>query len=240
MGDIANVMIAAMARTLKDGDTVLTGAHSALPMLACRLARRTHAPSLSILAGGSGAVNPDGHPVPASSCDGILLRADAILELGRIIDLQAAGRTDVFFAGGLQIDAKGRCNLVGVRSADGWKFRGPGSVGLPFLARVGRGVLYTYTHTPRVFVPTADVISGQAMRPDGVAVVTPLAVLTLRPEGAAVASVHPGHRAVDVTAATGFPLEVPDPVPVTEGPTETERGILAQLDPGGRVRGVVG
>ena len=56
---------------------------------------------------------------------------------------------------------------------------------------------------------------------------TPERVMRLR-------SVHPGVEVADVLAATGFPLAVPDPVPVTRTPTVAEISLIrTRLDPGG-------
>jgi hypothetical protein len=47
-------------------------------------------------------------------------------------------------------------------------------------------------------------------------------------------SVHPGVEVAQVVAATGFPLAVPDQVPVTRWPTDEELGLIrARLDPDG-------
>ncbi len=47
-------------------------------------------------------------------------------------------------------------------------------------------------------------------------------------------SVHPGVEVGDVLAATGFPLAVPDEVPVTRRPTAAELDLIrTRLDPGG-------
>ncbi|HKZ47344.1 MAG TPA: CoA-transferase [Thermoplasmata archaeon] len=231
----AEVMIAAMAHLLRDGEVAITGAFSAMPMLACRLAQLTHAPNLTLIAGGSGAVNPSLDPVPASSCDERLLDADAVLDLGQVIDVEAYTRIDVFFAGGLQIDALGRCNLAGVRSEGKWKLRGPGSVGLPFLSRARRVILYTTSHSRRTFVPAVDFVSGNAAKEGGTPAVTPLAVISVG-EKPRLVSAHPGVRAEEVVAETGFPLEVPDPVPQTPLPTEAELAVLRRLDPEGVAR----
>ena len=56
---------------------------------------------------------------------------------------------------------------------------------------------------------------------------TPERVMRLR-------SVHPGVEVADVVAATGFPLAVPDQVPVTRPPTDEELGLIrSRLDPDG-------
>ncbi len=49
-----------------------------------------------------------------------------------------------------------------------------------------------------------------------------------------VRSVHPGVEVGDVVAATGFPLAVPDEVPVTRWPTAAELDLIrTRLDPDG-------
>ena len=56
---------------------------------------------------------------------------------------------------------------------------------------------------------------------------TPERVMRLR-------SVHPGVEVGDVVAATGFPLVIPDEVPVTRLPTAEELELIrTRLDPGG-------
>ena len=56
---------------------------------------------------------------------------------------------------------------------------------------------------------------------------TPERVMRLR-------SVHPGVAVAEVLAATGFPLAVPDQVPVTRVPTAAELELIrTRLDPEG-------
>ena len=46
-------------------------------------------------------------------------------------------------------------------------------------------------------------------------------------------SVHPEVEVSDVAAATGFPLAIPDPVPVTRWPTGEDLELIrTRLDPG--------
>jgi acyl CoA:acetate/3-ketoacid CoA transferase beta subunit len=94
-------------------------------------------------------------------------------------------------------------------------------------------------HSPRVFVEHVDMVCGvghdrgaHELR----RVVTNLGVLDFGAPGRAMRlrSVHPGVEADEVVAATGFPLAVPDEVPVTRWPTEEELGLIrTRLDPGG-------
>lgn len=245
---VGELMTVTMSRHLVDGEVAVMGAVSMMPMAACRLSQQTHAPNLWYVAGGSGAVNPRLEPLVYSSCDYSLHRAEAVLPLPEVILLEGRPRFDVFFAGGLQIDRFGNCNLVCVGEWEKPRLRGPGTVGLPFLPRAGRVILYTVTHTVRTFVDKVDFNSGpgflagkqgwsrQGVPGQGPAlVVTNLAVLDFHAETGAMRlrSVHPGVTVDEVRANTGFDLGLADAVGVTPGPTAEELKFLRAMDPQG-------
>lgn len=236
------LMATVMMRHLQDGDLALVGAVSMIPMLACRLARASHAPNLSFISGGTGAVNADHTPLAASSCDENNLQAEDSISLMDVIALQGQGRIDVFFAGGLQIDQYGNSNTVCVGSYQTPRLRGPGVLGLPFNVRVGRCILYTMNHTPRTFVEQVDFIAGPGHPPGGkpgsgqlgqgpVLVVTPLSVMDFNQDGRMrLHSVHPGVTPDQVQEATGFELDIPDGVPQTEPPRDKIMKLIRQFD----------
>ena len=236
------IMALAMAKELKDGEVVIMGAYSALPMLASRLAQLTHAPNLTFIAGGSGAVNPQLEPLTASSCDDALLKAECVLPLGDVIDFESRPEIDVFFAGGLQIDGKGNCNLVGIGPPEGMKLRGPGSVGLPFLSRAGRFIIYTMAHSRRNFVEKVDYVSGPGFGEKELVgkgpslIVTPLCTIEFEERDPKLRSVHPGGSVEQVVENTGFELIVPADVPQTEIPSKRELEIMSMIDPYGVAR----
>jgi glutaconate CoA-transferase subunit B len=229
---VGEVMAGVISHAVKDGEVAIIGASSALPFLGLRLAQLTHAPNLTVIAGGSGAVNPAPKAIPASSCDMSLLDADAVIPLSEVIDYEGKTEIDVFFAGGLQIDATGACNLIGVGPYPNLKLRGPGTVGLAFLSRARRVVLYTTAHTKRTFVPKVDHVSGRGRT---ALVVTPLATMDLQGGRMRLASVHPGVSPHDVAENTGFEFLWED-VPVTPAPTSEEIAIMRELDPEGIAR----
>jgi acyl CoA:acetate/3-ketoacid CoA transferase beta subunit len=119
-----------------------------------------------------------------------------------------------------------RAQLLGVRGAPGNTVNHPVSYWIP-------------RHSPRVFTSHVDMVCGvgydRGARELRV-VVTNLAVLDFgTPERAMrLRSVHPGVEVVEVAAATGFPLAVPDEVLVTRHPTAAELDLIrGRLDPGG-------
>lgn len=236
------LMVTALARGLKDKEVVIMGAFSAIPMLASRVAQLTHAPNLTFICGGSGAVNPVLEPLPYSSCDDRLLKAECIYPLPDVIDLEARPEIDVFFAGGLQIDAKGSCNLIGIGEPGQLKFRGPGSVGLPFLSRARRFIIYAMGHNTRIFVPEVDFISGpgfidQEVLSSGPSmVVTPLCVMDFENKKMRLKSLHPRVTVEMVTENTGFDLIIPSDVGETPLPTQEELVHMRRIDPMGAAR----
>jgi glutaconate CoA-transferase subunit B len=239
-------MAIVMARHLRPAEVVIMGAVSALPQAACRLAQLTTAPGLWYIAGGSGAVNPHQHPLVASSCDERLLDADAILSLPEVVMLEGRGDIfDVFFAGGLQIDVRGNCNLGPVGQWTHPTLRGPGGVGLPFVSRSGRVVIYSTSHTRRTFVEKVDFISGPGFTDKRdrsgrgpSLIVTPLCTMDFGRQNhrARLASVHPGVAIDEVLEQTGFDLAVAGPVPTTAPPSIHELTVLRRIDSCGLLR----
>ena len=241
------LMAAVMARQLRPGEVVIMGAVSALPQAACRLAQLTTAPGLWFIAGGSGAVNPHLEPLVASSCDEQLLNADAVMTLPDVILVEGRGDLiDVFFAGGLQIDARGNCNLGPIGPWTHPTLRGPGGVGLPFVSRARRVVIYSMSHDRRTFVERVDFISGPGFPADPhelhgggpSLIVTPLCTMDFDPEThlARLATLHPGITLEEVQEATGFTPILPANLETTPAPTPEELAILRRLDPAGLLR----
>ncbi|HMA33263.1 MAG TPA: CoA-transferase [Chloroflexia bacterium] len=229
------LMVVAMAQQLRDGETIVFGAVSLLPLAAARLAQLTHAPNLTILAGASAAVNPRAEPLLPSSGDYGNLVAESTLSFHELLLLQAGGRYDVFFAGGLQIDARGNANLVQAGTV-----RGPGAAGLPLATCVQRTILYTTNHDPRTFVPRVDFVTlpgwplaGAPSPGAPTLVVTPIAVLDFVDGQIRLVSTHGGADVAAVQAVTGFPLILPpDGVPPTPPPPPAILKQLRAIDEG--------
>lgn len=244
------LMAAVMAHHLKDGEFVGTGAGSAVARAACRLAQLTHAPNLSYLSGGSGAINNELDPLVASSCDFTNYICESVIGLDDVIQSLGRKSADVFFCGALQIDKFGNVNLSLI--GDDYNkpvLRGPGAVALPLLPNLGRIVVFMTDHNPRTFVEKVSfrtlpgyLEGGESWRKakadglikgDGVSlVVSNLAVMDFEPETKQmrVVSVHPGVTVEQVKVATGFELSIPENVPTTTVPTQTEVQMIRQFD----------
>ncbi|MCE7737060.1 MAG: hypothetical protein GPJ54_19395 [Candidatus Heimdallarchaeota archaeon] len=242
---ISELIASVLAREIKNGELGICGAVSDIPMAALQLAERTEAPDMKWIAGGSGYVNPRGLLVPSSTDFAMSFKAESKLSMNEVIPIEMQ-EIDFFFAGGLQIDKRGNTNLAGIPSEKGWKLRGPGSVGLPFLSRAGRALLYTLTHNKRTLVDTVAYISGpghtgeQNLLSKGpTLLVTNLCVFRwdYKSDRWRLHTIHPRVTVDEIIENTGFEFDHDEEIPFTEIPTAKELGILREIDPIGYLRG---
>ena len=221
----AEVCVVACAEAWRGDGAILASPMGVIPSLGARLARLTFEPGLLLTDGEAYLVDAAGE-------------IEGWMPYREVFTMLAAGRRHVMM-GAAQIDRHGNQNisaigdwkrpkaqLLGVRGAPGNTVNHPVSYWVP-------------KHSPRVFTPRVDMVSGvgydRGARELRV-VVTNLAVLDFRtPERVMrLRSVHPGVEVDEVVAATGFPLAVPGEVPVTRAPTAAELGLIrSRLDPAG-------
>ena len=154
------MMIVTASRSLRDGDVCFVGIGQ--PSTAANLARRTHAPDL-VLIYESGTLGAKPDRLPLSIGDGILAdTADAVIGIPEVFNywLQA-GRIDVGFLGGAQLDKFANINttVIGADYADP-KVRLPGAGGAPEIAASCREVVIIMRQSPRSFVERVDFVTS--------------------------------------------------------------------------------
>jgi len=253
---IKELMACWLSRDLADGEWVGVGANFPIPRAAGVLAHLNHGPNMTVSMGAFRAnlLGVD-KVMTARYFSDFRLRRWGESTVCFPIDIFCFHKLDVFFVGGLQIDAYGNTNLIGL-PGEGKKFklRGPGSIGTPTLAAVARRYyIVAENHNPRVFVEKCSLISAMGYG-DGASglrkklnlpgsgpryCVTSLCVFDFHPETnrMRLRSLHPGVSLDQVLEATGFKPELPEEIPETEPPTERELEILRRrVDPEGVLR----
>lgn len=229
-----DLIITCLAREIKEGEKVLTGVASPLPMLAIQLARKLWAPNLTYF-NCIGAVDPVIHPPfpPSSESSSVLKDKNSFMELAQSWDLAQKGMLDLMFFSAGQIDQVGNVNLTGIGDYRKPKVKFPGPAGSTTLrSLVRRSIIFTLKHNPRTFVPKVDFITSQAT--EETRVITNLGILSLSAASARIISLHPGIKAEAVVKNTGFPLQILAEVEETVPPGEKELKIINELDPTGQ------
>jgi acyl CoA:acetate/3-ketoacid CoA transferase beta subunit len=239
---LADVCVLACADAWRGDGEIVVSPIGVIPTLGARLAALTFEPDL---------VYTDGDALQLSAPIPIGVDAEkhveAWLPFAKMFDILWAGRRHVMM-GATQVDrfgnqniacigpwARPKAQLLGVRGAPGNTVNHATSYWVP-------------NHSPRVFVPTVDCVSGVGYDRAAAAgpaaseyheirrVISNLGVFDFEtPDHAMrIRSVHPGVTVEAVVEATGFPLVVPDQVPTTAAPTPEDVRLLDDiLDPSG-------
>jgi glutaconate CoA-transferase subunit B len=213
------VMIAALAREVKDGDWAACGTLSSMPAAALWLAQLTHAPRAEVFVAGS----RDFWPFEG--------------EWRGFFDLAQTGRLKVFYLSGAQIDGQGNINLMAVGDYQAPKVRLPGGAGSAILAYVvARLVLFKTAHEARGLVPKVDVITAPGSTPDLspgqrpgriTKLITPKCVFAFdQPNPPLLKSLHPGVTEAEVRQLTGFEFRLPPTPAATPALTPAARELL--------------
>lgn len=238
------LMTVAGSHLLHDGRVIFAGVGS--PLEASVLAKRLHAPALTIVLEG-GAIGPRMLPgrLPVSTNE---MRAahDAFMLTG-INDLFLYGQSghyDYGFIGAGQIDQFGNVNTSYIGDPDHPTVRLPGSGGANDIVSSCREIFIMTRHEPRRFVERVDFVTSpgyltgpQARRAAGlvrsrpVAVVTDLALLGFDEQTGRLRldALQPGVTEERVHESTGFELLVSDGLSELAAPTEQELTELRRL-----------
>ena len=234
---LAEVCVVACAEAWRGDGAILASPMGLIPSLGAKLAQLTFSPGLLVTDGEATLLAPDDTGTTA----------EGWLPYRTVFTMVAAGLRHVMM-GAAQLDrfgnqniscigdhARPKAQLLGVRGAPGNTINHPVSYWVP-------------RHSGRVFVGRADMVCGigydraAALGPGSArfhelrVIVTNLAVLDFATpdHSMRLRSVHPSVSVDDVIAATGFPLAIPDDVPVTRLPAPGELALLrGRLDPGG-------
>jgi acyl CoA:acetate/3-ketoacid CoA transferase beta subunit len=229
----ADICCVAIAEVFRGDGEIVANPIGTIPRIGGLLARRSFEPDLVMTDGEAMLTDAEGH-------------VEAWNPYRSMFDVVWSGRRHVIM-GGSQIDAHGNHNFAAIGD-----MKRPKSQLLGFRGAPGNTVnnvtsYWVPSHGPRVFVASVDVVTGvgyDRAAAAGVAatrfhqlrhVVTNLCVLDFdTPDHRMrLRSLHPGVSVDDVTSATGFELVIPDDVPQSRAPTDTELAIIAELDPRG-------
>jgi glutaconate CoA-transferase subunit B len=245
------LMAVAGARELKDGEIVAVGL--GLPMIASFLAKRTHAPNISILFE-LGVVDPEPVHTGIGLADPRVWYRAKILSsfvdmLGTVLH---RGLVDVGFLGGLETDAYGNLNTTLIGDPQG-KFRHfTGSGGANDLASNANRTIIIIRHEARKisdavsFITSPGYLGGNGereaarLRGGPSRVITDKAIFDFDPTSKhmRLESIHPGITLEQVLAATGFKPILPEQIQTTPPPTsEQVRLIREEIDPEGMYAG---
>jgi glutaconate CoA-transferase subunit B len=239
--------VIALARTIRPRETVFHGFGSPCAQVAMHVARRTHAPDMTLVEGAMYAVNPDPPFIPPTSNDASLSRGAAYsMRFEEFFDAAIRGDVDRMFLSGGQIDGFGNTNVTAIGPAGRPKVKlGGGGGGCNLSATIGALTLWTTRHrSGRTLVESCDFITdiGHRTQLGGRVelgftgggpqwLVTELGVFDFRDGRARLVQIFPDVGVADIRTATGFPLEVAGDLRTVSPPSTAELATVRSVDP---------
>lgn len=247
---IDELMAACLSREYDNSSICSVGSVSPLAMVSYLLAKKTHAPQLTIIALNGGFIDIDYHPMSltlaeplefhsAKACWGADETYHWYYQQGRITH-------EVITVA--QVDVHGRTNNAWIKSK-GKVLRLPGQGGMADVANLHKNfILYLTRHSPERFIDAVEFCTASrglltdderkqaGLQPGKVRLITDLGMFELDVEEKRfrLVSIHPGVALDDIQANTGGDFPVAEPLPCTEPPSENElRLIREEVDPFG-------
>jgi glutaconate CoA-transferase, subunit B len=240
------LMVAAAAREIRDGDRVFVGMR--LPLLGFAVAKETHAPSaIGIFENGVIRDWPALESIFTMSDPPNVARALSCGSLNDVMYLLQTGRVDLGFIGGAEVDRFGNLNTHWVRE-NGKRTRLPGSGGAADIATMAQRCIIIMNHEKRRFTSKVQFVTSPGFGDGGdwrkrkgllgggpSRVITSMGIFSFDPQSheMILSSHHPGISVDEIRRETGWTLRVSQSVCETTPPTETELAAVRKYDPKG-------
>lgn len=238
-GEIADLMVVALARMVVAGDVVGVGLGTPIALVAALVARHATQHGVHVLAGGALDMKGGVEYHLRDPRDQLGLTPGFVPHLDSM-DMAERQAMTLQFLRPAQIDRFGNLNTsrIGVRPAPTARFGG-GLATADVPALLPRVIAYHPDHRPRSLPARVDWITGSGHGWAGstwkaagtVAVVTDLAVIEFVEGRGRIKSIHPWSDASTVRENTGFDLSPPENAPPTPEPTPEELEALDLVDP---------
>ncbi len=247
---MGELMVAAAAREIKDGEVVFVGMR--LPLIAFVVAKRTHAPhAVGLFENGVVRSTPARELIYTMADPPNILGATQCLDMLSVMSMLQSGRVHLGFLGAAEVDRFGNLNSTQVRAANDQRpttndriIRLPGSGGACDIASLAQRFVVLLEHSKHRLPERVSYITSPGNgdskgwrarvglpRGGPSAVITTKGVLRFGDEGEAfLSSVHPGISVDDVVANTGWKLRVPKDVSETPVPASAELAAIRDYD----------
>ncbi len=238
------LMVAAAAREINDGDKVFVGMR--LPLLGFAVAKETHAPNaVGIFENGVIRDWPALESILTMSDPPNIAGALVCGALNDVMYLLQSGRVDCGFIGGAEIDRFGNLNTHWVEES-GKRIRLPGSGGAADIATMAQRCIIIMNHERRRFPARVSYVTSPGFGDGGSwretrglrgggprRVITSMGIFSFAPRSREMVLIshHPGVSVKQIEEETGWPLRVVSDVTETAPPSAIELHAVRKYDP---------
>ncbi|MFL6305181.1 MAG: CoA-transferase [Candidatus Sulfotelmatobacter sp.] len=247
---IDELMAVRLSREYDNSSICSVGSVSPLAMVSYLLAKKTHAPGLTIIALNGGFIDIDFHPMSLTLAEPLEFGSAKVCWGGDETYhwYYQQGRITHEVITVAQVDVHGRTNNAWIKSK-GKLLRLPGQGGMADVSNLHQNfVLYLTRHSPERFIEAVEFCTASrglltdeerkraGLQPGKVRLISDLGMFELDPEQKRfrLLSIHPGVSLDKIKAQTGGDFLIAEPLPHTEAPSEDDlRLIREEVDPFG-------
>jgi len=247
---IDELMVTCLSREYDSSSICSVGSVSPLAMVSYLLAKKTHAPGLTIIALNGGFIDIDFHPMSLTLAEPLEFGSAKVCWGGDETYhwYYQQGRITHEVITVAQVDVHGRTNNAWIKSK-GKVLRLPGQGGMADVANLHQNfLLYLTRHSPERFIEAVEFCTASrglladderkeaGLQPGKVRLVSDLGMFELDPHAKRfrLTSIHPGVTLDKVRAQTGGDFLIREPLPQTEAPSEDDLRLIRQeVDPFG-------
>ncbi|HJT69525.1 MAG TPA: CoA-transferase [Terriglobales bacterium] len=247
---IDELMVTCLSREYDNSSICSVGSVSPLAMVSYLLAKKTHAPKLTIIALNGGFIDIDFHPMSLTLAEPLEFGSAKVWWGGDETYhwYYQQGRITHEVITVAQLDVHGRTNNAWI-SVKGKVLRLPGQGGMADVANLHKNfILYLTRHSPERFTEAVEFCTASrglltdeerrhaGLQPGKVRLISDLGIFELDHEERRfrLISIHPGVTLDHIRAQTGGDFLIAEPLPSTKPPSEEElRLIREEVDPFG-------
>jgi glutaconate CoA-transferase subunit A len=247
---IDELMAACLSHEYDNSSICSVGSVSPLAMVSYLLAKKTHAPGLTIIALNGGFIDIDSHPMSLTLAEPLEFGSAKVCWGGDETYhwYYQQGRITHEVITVAQVDVHGRTNNAWIKSK-GKLLRLPGQGGMADVSNLHQNfVLYLTRHSPERFIEAVEFCTASrglltdkerkeaGLRPGNVRLISDLGMFELDPEQKRfrLTSIHPGVSLDKLQAQTGGEFMIAEPLRQTEAPSQDLlRLIREEVDPFG-------
>ncbi len=247
---IDELMVTCLSREYDNSSICSVGSVSPLAMVSYLLAKKTHAPKLTIIALNGGFIDIDFHPMSLTLAEPLEFGSAKVWWGGDETYhwYYQQGRITHEVITVAQLDVHGRTNNAWI-SVKGKVLRLPGQGGMADVANLHKNfILYLTRHSPERFTEAVEFCTASrglltdeerrhaGLQPGKVRLISDLGIFELDHEERRfrLISIHPGVALDHIRAQTGGDFLIAEPLPSTKPPSEEElRLIREEVDPFG-------
>ncbi len=247
---IDELLAVCLAREYDNSSVCSVGSVSPLAMVSYLLAKRTHAPRLTIIALNGGFIDIDVHPMSLTLAEPLELGSAKVFWGGDDTYhwYYQQGRITHEVITVAQVDVHGRTNNAWIRG-DGRVLRLPGQGGMADVANLHRNfTLYLTRHSRERFVESVEFCTAArtlltdeqrlqaGLHPGAMRLISDLGIFELDPfeRRFRLIGIHPAVTVNKIRDRTAGEFLVADPLPVTQPPSGEELNLIRnEIDPFG-------